>query len=121
MSFVDDDTITASGRPGEVKVVLVKAAMEFRDVLKDELHVGLSQDKLCTIGSDPNLVDALYHSLSPEIRGAPGRAAANLGIDFSPGGKRSMRKGGLIRTKTLETFTRQGTQVVHDSPWVGQT
>ena len=102
VSFVDDDTLTHCGPEAEVQQVLVEAAEDFHEVLTDELHVSLSQDKLATVASSMQVAKRLHMKLCPSYAGRAAASAENLGVDFCPGGRRAAKGGCTKRRKRFQ-------------------
>ena len=104
LSFVDDDTITANGLPGQVLEDLGCAGEDFHRVLCDELKLGLAKDKLMTVGSDWRFTQRLHSRLNPAFAGTPSLAAVNLGVDFSPGVYRSAKRAAQKRNQRMASL-----------------
>ena len=104
-SFVDDDTLTCSGREEDVLDNLAAAGADFFEVLSGELKVELSEDKLATSGSHHMLVKKLHMRLAPCYQGVASMSASNLGMDFAPGVARA--KGQAVRKSRFQKLARR--------------
>ena len=90
--YADDLAVSARGRRGTVLKVLVAAAGDLAQCVKDEWGCTLALDKAASLASSSALGRGIRQELGP-LAGGCARAAPNLGIDFAAGGLRRWHGG----------------------------